>query len=100
MMATLLKRAIGALCLGGMAFGMHAAVAQETTVTLQHAGMTQGERWVEEEVNYSDPEGEVGNGSDPPIVNPTFIGDADLDASLETDNFPETEVGNGTYSPT
>ncbi len=100
MMAKLLSRSIQALCAGGMAFGMTAAMAQDASVVLHYAEKADGERLAV--IAYSDPESEVGNGLNPPnrvATDPeTETGD-DLDVPMEVDNFPESEVGNGTYPP-
>lgn len=99
MMAKLLARSIRAICAGGMALGMTTAMAQDASVVMQHVGVGDGERLVV--VAYSDPEGEVGNGMEPPhreAHSETEAGDG-LDVPMEADNFPESEVGNGTYPP-
>lgn len=98
MMAKLWARSIRAICVGGMALGMTTAVAQDASV-MQHVKGVDGERLVV--VAYSDPEGEVGNGMNPPDLNAnskTEAGD-DLNVPMEVDNFPEGEIGNGTYPP-
>ena len=100
MMAKLLARSIRAICVGGMVLGMTAAVAQDASVGMQHAGAVDGERLVV--AAYSDPETEVGNGMDPPIrigTSPETEEGDNVDVPMEVDNFPETEVGNGTYPP-
>lgn len=99
MMAKLLARSIRAICVGGTALGMTVAMAQDVSVAVQHAGAVDGERLVV--VAYSDPETEVGNGTEPPrreANSKTEAGD-DLDVPMEVDNFPEGEVGNGTFPP-
>lgn len=99
MVAPLLSRAIRALCLSGITFGMTAAVAQETAATLQHL---EGSNWTESVAAYSDPETEVGNGSDPPNrieANRQIEVDKDAEPTMESYNFPETEIGNGTFPP-
>ncbi len=103
MMAKFLVRSIRAICMGSMAFGMTMAMAmamaQDASVAVQHAGAVDGERLVV--VAYSDPETEVGNGTEPPYreANPKTEAGDDLDAPMEIDNFPEGEVGNGTNPP-
>lgn len=94
MMSVLLSRAIRALCMSGAALGMTAAVAQETSVTLENAGYG----WTENVVAYSDPEGEVTNGTDPPFIAnnvPEAEVDNDLGSTMESYNLPESEVNNG-----
>lgn len=99
MVSALLSRAIRTIYLSGIALGMTAAVAQEATVTLEQVG--DGVRWTENVVAYSDPEGEVGNGTDPPnLIEPQPDVDNDADTAMESYNFPETEIGNGTFPPT
>lgn len=95
MVAKLVTRLAGAICVGGLALGMSAAVAQETTVAMQYVKAGDGER--SDVITYSDPETEVGNGTNPPYRVATGSEaetDDDVDSPLETDNFPETEVGN------
>jgi len=98
MVAALLSRAIRALCLSGIVLGMTAALAHEAT-TLMHID---GGYWTESVVANSDPEGELNNGSDPPlrigIGQETDAGD-NTDSTMESYNFPETEIGNGTSPP-
>lgn len=102
MSENILSQAIRVLYLGSMTFGMSAAIAQESSVTLHHLDMTGGEYSAEIVIAYSDPEGEISNGSDPP--DPNFI-DPETDVASETDrsieiyNFPESEVGNGIDPP-
>lgn len=99
MMAKILSRAIRAVCLGGMVLGMGAAVAEETSVTLQHLE-TAEERHLTV-VAYSDPESEVNNGTKQKRIASdieTDVGD-DIDVPMEANNLPETEVGNGTFPP-
>jgi hypothetical protein len=99
MMAKLLARSIRAVCVGGIALGMTTAMAQDASVVMQHVGTVDGERLVV--VAYSDPEGEVGNGTSPPNRESNSeieVKDA-LDVPMEVDNFPEGEIGNGTYPP-
>ncbi len=99
MMAKLLARSIGAICVGGMALGMTTAMAQDASAVMPHAGVVDGERLVV--VAYSDPETEVGNGTKPPNREANSETEArdDLDVPMEVDNFPEGEVGNGTFPP-
>jgi hypothetical protein len=100
MMAKILSRAIRAVCLGGMVLGTSAAVAEETSATLQYVEMAEGERF--NVVAYSDPESEVSNGMKPArhVANDleTDVGD-DSDVPMEVANFPEGEVGSGTEPP-
>jgi len=99
MVTKLLARSIQAICVGGMALGMTTAMAQDASLVLQHAGAVDGEHLIV--VVYSDPEGEVGNGTYPPKreANPETEAGDDLDVPMEVDNFPEGEIGNGTYPP-
>lgn len=100
MMEKLLARSIRALCVGGMALGMTAAMAQDTWDCLQHAMAVDGEHLVV--AAYSDPETEIGNGTFPPtrVAGETETeANDDTDMPMEADNFPEGEVGNGTYPP-
>lgn len=97
-MAKLLVRSVQAICVGGLALGMSAAMAQETTVVQQHVGIDR-ERLVV--ANYSDPETEIGNGTYPPRreANSETEADTNVDVPMEADNYPETEIGNGTFLP-
>lgn len=70
MMAKLLARSIRALCVGSAVLGMTTAMAQDTSGSLQHAMAVNGEHLVV--VAYSDPEGEVTNGTDPPCALPVI----------------------------
>lgn len=96
--SALLSRAIRAFCLSGIALGMTAAVAQETTVTLERMG----NGWTENLVVCSDPEGEITNGMDPPVATYNFpeteVGNG-MDPPIEINNFPEGEISNGTNPP-
>lgn len=100
MMAKLLARSIWAICVGGMALGMTTAMAQDASVVMQHVGAVNGEHLVV--VAYSDPETEVGNGTNPP--DPNFIdleieADWEVDPSMNISNFPESEITNGMDPP-
>ncbi len=99
MMEKILTRSIRAICVGSMALSMTTAMAQDTSLVLQHAGAVDGARLVV--VAYSDPEGEVGNGTYPPRREAKSEAEVedDPDVPLEIDNFPESEVGNGTEPP-
>ena len=57
-------------------------MAQGTSAVLQHVDAMHDDRLIV--VAYSNPEGEVGNGIDPP---------------MEINNFPESEVTNGMDPP-
>lgn len=99
MMEKILTCSIRAICVGAMALGMTTAMARDAAVVMQDAGVVDRERLAV--VAYSDPEGEVGNGMEPPrreANSRTEAGD-DLDVPMEVDNFPEGEVGNGTNPP-
>ncbi len=99
MIEKILTRSIRAICVGAMALGMTTAMAQDTSLVLQHAGAVDGERLVV--VAYSDPEGEVGNGTFPPRREANSEAEIEdgLHVPMEIDNFPESEVGNGTEPP-
>lgn len=100
MMSTFLSHAIRMVFLGIAAFGMTAAMAQETSVKLQH--VEGQDRDLLSIVAYSDPEGEISNGSDPPIAINNFpeteVGN-DMDPPIEINNFPESEITNGMDPP-
>jgi hypothetical protein len=100
MMSTLLSRAIRMVFLGIAALGMTAAMAQESSVTLQHVEAL--DRELLSIVAYSDPEGEVSNGMDPPIEINNFpeteVGNG-MDPPIEINNFPESEITNGMDPP-
>lgn len=99
MMKKILAHSIRAICVGGMAWGMTTAMAQDASLLLQPVEPVNGERLVA--VAYSDPEAEIGNGTFPPkreANSETDAGD-DLDVPMEVDNFPGSEVGNGTEPP-
>lgn len=93
MMAKLLSRSIQVICVGGLAFGMTTAMAmaQDTSAVLQHVQALDSEHLIV--VAYSDPETEVGNGTNPPDPY-RWNGESsdDVDSPTEKDNFPETEA--------
>jgi len=100
MTSVFLSRAICALCLSGMALGMSAVGAQETSAISLHVG--DGGRWIENIVANSDPESEVNNGMKPKNHidgNSESEVDNEPDSEMENYNYPETEVGNGTSPP-
>jgi|GEM_PF-1256870 len=99
MKAKLLARSIQAICAGGLVFGMTTAMAQDASVVLQHVEAVNGEQLTV--VAYSDPEGEVGNGTYPPKreANSNTDADDEFETPMEVDNYPETEIGNGTSPP-
>lgn len=100
MVAKLLPRLIRAICLGGMALGMTTAMTQDALVVPQHVGAVDGERLVV--VAYSDPEGEVGNGTNPPdpnVIDPEIEVDWEVNPSMNISNFPEAEISNGMDPP-
>jgi len=96
MMAKLWSRSIRAICVGGMVLGMTTAMAQDTSVVLQHVDSAGDERLIV--VAYNDPEGEISNGTNPPRreANSGTETRDDFDVPMDVDNYPETEVGNGT----
>ncbi len=99
-MSTFFSRAIRMVFLGIAALGMTAAMAQESSVTLRHVeGL---DRELLSTVAYSDPEGEVSNGIDPPIeINnlPETEVDNGMPPPIEINNFPESEISNGIDPP-
>ncbi|WP_313171622.1 hypothetical protein [Massilia oculi] len=99
MMRKILACSIRAICAGGMALGMTMAMAQDASITLQHVNAVDGERLVL--VAYSDPEGEISNGTNPnrAVTHPEVGVGSDVDEPMETDNFSESEVGNGIDPP-
>lgn len=100
MIAKLLTRACSVICLGSVVFGMTAAVAQEHSAMLVHVETLEAERL--DIAAFNDPEGEVGNGTNPPrrfAGEPQKDVDDDTDAPMETDNLPEGEISNGTNPP-
>ena len=98
-MEKILTHSIRAICVSGMAWGMTTAMAQDASLLLQPVEPVNGERLVV--VAYSDPESEVGNGTNPPRreTNSETEAGNDLDMPMEVDNFPKGEVGNGTFPP-
>lgn len=78
-----------AFSLGCMAFGTTAVSAQEILVP-------QGVHAIQVVAASADPEGEVGNGMDPPVrapMDPDIQTDEDLTPPPVLDNLPELEVG-------
>ena len=100
MVEKILSRVLGAVGLGAVVFGMPSAMAEETSVTLLQGTAASGESLIV--VHYSDPEGEVGNGTYPPkrVANGNDTEfDEDIDVPMEINNFPEGEITNGMNPP-
>lgn len=104
MIEKIFTRSIRAICVVGMALSMTMAMAmamaQDASVVLQHTTAADGEHLIV--VSYSDPETEVGNGTNPPdpnLIDPETDVASETDRSIEVYNFPESEVGNGIDPP-
>lgn len=102
MKVKLLSRLIRMLCLSGAALSMSSAIAEETSVNVQLLEMVSGGRLIEALVASDDPEGEVSNGSDPPVAANNLpegeVGNG-IDTPMDIFNFPEGEVTNGMDPP-